>query len=488
MRRIVTVMKSIEITQHNNIYIGGRWVSPAAPNWLKVIDPSDESIITSVMMGSPVDVDLAVKAAKAAFGSWSQTTIGERVEPMKRLISLYRRRIDEMARAISSEMGAPHRLARSAQAEAGLRNLESGLAVALEYPFEQLWQLDGETDKILREPVGICGLITPWNWPMNQVTLKLAPALLAGCTVILKPSEVTPLSALLLTEMIDEADFPPGVFNLINGEGSDVGSAIAGHPEIDMVSFTGSSNAGKAVACKAAGTVKRVMLELGGNSPNLVFADADLPNAIVRGVKHCFQNSGQSCNSPSRMLVERAVYDQVVEIAADSAKEQCVDRPQIDGDHIGPVAYRGHYEKVQGLITAGIDEGARLVAGGPGRPVGFDKGYYVQPTVFGDVNNSMTIAREEIFGPVLTLTPFDDRAEAVELANDTDYGLSAYIQSGDRELVEWVAKRLRVGQVQVNGARSRSATPFGGYKQSGNGREGGRWGLEEFLETKAVSG
>jgi aldehyde dehydrogenase (NAD+) len=334
----------------------------------------------------------------------------------------------------------------------------------------------------------VCGLITPWNWPMNQVALKVAPALAAGCTVVLKPSEIAPLSAMLFAEMIDEAGFPAGVFNLVNGDGPTVGEAMSSHPDIDMMSFTGSARAGTAVTKAAADTIKRVTLELGGKGPNIVFADSDIPAAVKRGAIHCFNNTGQSCNAPTRMLVERSAYDEAVQVAAETAENTKVGDPTEEGNHIGPLASEMQFDKVQRLIQTGVEEGARLVAGGVGRPEGFNRGYFVRPTVFADVNNDMTIAREEIFGPVLSIIPFDGEDEAVEIANDTAYGLTGYVQSGDAARANKIARKLRSGMVQLNGAQRAAGSPFGGYRQSGNGREGGKWGLEDFLEVKAVAG
>jgi aldehyde dehydrogenase (NAD+) len=407
---------------------------------------------------------------------------------LRKLREIYERRSDEMAKTISMEMGAPISLAKAAQAGAGLGHIEAFIRVLEDFQFEHPLSPNGSGERILHEPIGVCGLITPWNWPMNQVTLKVVPAVAAGCTVILKPSEIAPLSAMLFAEMMDEAGFPPGVFNLVNGDGAGVGEAMSRHPGIDMMSFTGSTRAGIAVTKAAADTVKRVMLELGGKSPNIVFADVDLPKTVKRGAMHCFNNTGQSCNAPTRMLVERSAYDSAVEIAAEAAGSCKVGDPAEEGRHIGPLVSQAQFDKVQGLIEKGIAEGARLAAGGPGRPEGFNRGYYVRPTVFADVDTSMTIAREEIFGPVLALIPFESEQEAVDIANDTPYGLAAYVQSADQDRARRVAARLRAGNVHINGTSLSDLSPFGGYKQSGNGREGGKWGLMEFLEVKAVSG
>ncbi|WP_118134241.1 aldehyde dehydrogenase family protein [Oceanicella sp. SM1341] len=471
-----------------DFYIDGAWVSPAVPATLDVINPATEEPCAVISLGSAADVDRAVAAAKRAFPAWAETPPAERLALLRRLREIYASRIDDVAAAISAEMGAPIRLATQAQAGAGLAHLDAFLRVLAEFEWERPLRDDAMGEHILLEPIGVCGLITPWNWPMNQVILKIAPALGAGCTVVLKPSEVAPLSSMLVAEMVHEAGFPAGVFNLVNGDGPGVGTALSAHPDVDMMSLTGSTRAGIAVTKTAADTVKRVSLELGGKSPNLVFADSDVAAAVRRGVVQCFNNTGQSCNAPSRMLVERGIYEQAVEIAAATARDTVVGDPKEDGKHIGPVVSEAQFGKIQGLIETGIAEGARLVAGGPGRPEGFNRGYYVRPTVFADVTNEMTIAREEIFGPVLSLIPFESEEEAIAIANDTVYGLSAYVQTGDAERARRVARRLRAGMVHVNGATRASGAPFGGYKQSGNGREGGTWGVEDFLEVKSVAG
>ncbi|MEQ8397427.1 aldehyde dehydrogenase family protein [Thalassobaculum sp.] len=471
-----------------DFYIDGAWVAPVTANDLAVINPADETAFATISLGSSADVDRAVAAARAAFAGWSQTSRDERLAKLESLATIYERRSDEMAKAISQEMGAPITLATRAQARAGLGHIKAFINVLREFEFEHALRDDARNEHIVYEPIGVCGLITPWNWPMNQVTLKVVPALAAGCTVVLKPSEVAPLSALLFAEIVHEAGFPKGVFNLVNGDGPTVGEAMSRHPGIDMMLFTGSTRAGIAVTKAAADTVKRVTLELGGKSPNIVFADADLPKAVAAGAAHCFNNTGQSCNAPTRMLVQRSVYDQAVKLATEAAESTKVGNPAEEGGHIGPLVSETQFNKVQGLIDAAIAEGARLVAGGPGRPEGFNRGYFVRPTVFADVTNDMTIAREEVFGPVLSMIAFDDEDEAVQVANDTAYGLSSYVQTGDPERAKRVAKQLRSGMVQLNGAGRASGSPFGGYKQSGNGREGGKWGLEDFLEVKAVSG
>jgi aldehyde dehydrogenase (NAD+) len=472
----------------SEFYIDGKLVPPLSPRDFEVINPADETAFAVISLGSAGDVDKAVAAARRAFQSWGRTGKEERLACLRRLRDIYKRRSDEMAKTISMEMGAPITLAKIAQAASGLGHINAFIRVLEEFKFDHpLWP-DSANERIVHEPIGVCGLITPWNWPMNQVTLKVVPAIAAGCTVILKPSEIAPLSAMLFAEMMDEAGFPPGVFNLVNGDGAGVGEAMSRHPGIDMMSFTGSTRAGIAVTKAAADTVKRVALELGGKSPNIVFADVDLAKAVKRGAMHCFNNTGQSCDAPTRMLVERSAYDSATGIAAAAAGNCAVGDPAEEGRHIGPLVSQAHFDKVQGLIETGIAEGARLVAGGPGRPEGFNRGYYVRPTVFADVTNSMTIAREEIFGPVLVMIPFATEEEAIAIANDTPYGLSAYVQSADQERARRVAAALRAGNVHINGASLSDGSPFGGYKQSGNGREGGVWGLLEFLEVKAIGG
>ncbi|SDG37045.1 aldehyde dehydrogenase family protein [Roseospirillum parvum] len=475
--------------QRTTFFIDGQWVAPLTARPFPVIDPADETPYAEISLGSAADVERAVAAARRAFDSFSLTSREERLDLLRRISKIYERRTNDMAKAISREMGAPMTLATRAQAAAGQEHIDAFIRVLEEFTFEHPLRDDARDEYIVHEPIGVCGLITPWNWPMNQVTLKVIPALAAGCTVVLKPSEIAPMSALLFADILEEAGVPAGVFNLVNGDGPEVGAALSCHPGIDMVSFTGSTRAGIAVSKAAADTVKRVSLELGGKSPNLVFADVpDLAKAVKRGVLHCLQNTGQSCNAPTRMLVERSVYDDAVGIAAEVAAKAKVGPPAEEGNHIGPLVSQTQFDKVQTLIQAGIDDGARLVAGGPGRPEGFNRGYFVRPTVFADVTNDMTIAREEIFGPVLAMIPVADENEAIEIANDTPYGLSAYVQTGDPERARRVSKRLRAGMVQLNGSGRAAGSPFGGYKQSGNGREGGRWGLEDFLEVKAVSG
>ena len=472
--------------EKRSFYIDGRWVAPALARDCEVVNPSDETPCAVISLGAKDDVDRAVAAARAAFAGWSETPPSARADLLEKLADIYDSRIDEMAAAISLEMGAPITMARKSQAAAGASHLRETIRVARDFVFDAPFS-EAESDcRILREPIGVCALITPWNWPMNQVTLKVAPALAAGCVVVLKPSEIAPLSSLLFAEMVDAAGFPCGVFNLVNGDG-EVGRALSSHPGIDMVSFTGSTRAGEDVSKNAAATIKRVSLELGGKGANIVFADAD-EDAVARGARHCFNNSGQSCNAPTRMLVERAAYDRAVETAARIAAETEVDVAAKEGAHIGPVVSATQRDKIRRLIAAGIAEGARLVAGGADAPPRLDRGYFVRPTVFADVTNEMTVAREEIFGPVLSIMPFDDEEEATRIANDTPYGLGNYIQTRDAAKAARIARRLRSGMVQINGHSLADAAPFGGYKRSGNGREGGAWGIEEFLETKAVSG
>lgn len=464
-------------------YINGEWVDPIAPQDLEVINPATEKPIAVISMGTAADVDRAVAAAKTAFQSYSRTSLDERIALLEKLLEIYTRRYDEMARTITLELGAPISMSTDQQAHVGVGHLE-GFIEALKRI--KLREELPNGDIVLREPIGVCGLITPWNWPINQIALKVVPALATGSTCVLKPSEFTPLNALLYAEMVHEAGFPAGTFNLVNGDGINVGAALSKHRDIDMMSFTGSTRAGTAVSKDAADTVKRVTLELGGKSPNIVFEDADLEERITGSVLECFNNSGQSCDAPTRLLVQRSVYDQAVEIARRVGSEVSVGNPEEAGEHIGPLVSDIQYGRVQTLIEAGIAEGAELLVGGPGKPDGFQTGYFVKPTIFAGVNNQMRIARDEVFGPVLAIIPFDTEEEAIEVANDTNYGLAAYVQSGDLDRAERVAARLRAGMVHINGAPHRYGSPFGGYKQSGNGREGGMFGLEDFLEIKTV--
>jgi len=465
-------------------YINGEWVSPSKTNDFPVINPANEETIAVISLGGVADVDRAVAAAKAAFESYSETTVSERLALLARVIDVYKSRMDEMAETISMEMGAPISLSRAAQAPAGLAHLLEIVKVLERFKFEER---KGAT-LMRKEPIGVCGLITPWNWPMNQVVCKVAPALAAGCTMVLKPSELAPLSAYLFAQILHEADLPPGVFNLVNGDGPTVGAAIASHPDVAMVSFTGSTRAGVAVASAAAPSVKRVTQELGGKSANIILDDADFDNAVKEGVQSCFRNSGQSCNAPTRMLVPRSRMAEAVNAAKDAANATKVGDPSAKGNHLGPVVSKAQFEKIQRLVKQGIDEGAELVAGGPGRPDDFAKGYFVKPTVFANVRNDMTIAREEIFGPVLCIIAYENEDDAIRIANDTAYGLSGFVTSGNMERARNVAKRIRAGNVHINAARVDFAGCFGGYKQSGNGREWGEAGLEEFLELKAIFG
>ncbi len=473
--------------EKREFYIDGGWVAPKAGSDFEVIDPSNEEAFAVISLGGQADTDAAVAAARRAFPDWAATPPAERLQAVERIFEIYQARAEEMAETISREMGAPIDLAKTAQVPAGLGHIKNFIRAAKGFAFERPLGEHAPNDRILYDPAGVCALITPWNWPMNQVTLKVIPALLTGCTMVLKPSEIAPLNALLFAEMVDEAGVPAGVFNLVNGDGAGVGTQLSGHPDIDMVSFTGSGRAGTAISKNAADTLKRVHLELGGKGANIVFADAD-EKAVKRGTLHCFNNTGQSCNAPSRMLVQREIYDAAVETADAVANATQVGLASEAGRHIGPAVSQAQFEKIQNLIQVGIDEGARLVAGGAGRPEGTNRGYFVRPTVFADVSNDMTIAREEIFGPVLSIIPFETEEEAIAIANDTTYGLTNYVQSQDGAKRNRVARRLRSGMVEMNGQPRGAGSPFGGVKASGNGREGGVWGLEDFCEIKAVSG
>jgi len=465
-------------------FIDGAWVQPSGRRELDVINPATEQAVGRILLGTAEDVDTAVRAARRAFESFSQTSREERIELLERIIKIFKTNMPRLASAISDEMGAPMKLALNAQAGSGLGHFATALAVLKDFQFEETLG----TTQIRREPIGVCGLITPWNWPLNQIACKVAPALAAGCTVVLKPSEIAPLSAHVFAEILAEAGVPKGVFNLIDGDGPTVGEALARHPDIDMVSFTGSTRAGVLVAKAAADTVKRVSQELGGKSANIILEDADLNAAVKNGVLSMMSNTGQSCNAPSRMLVPARLYDEAVNIAKTVAARPVVGDPKADGVTMGPVANKTQFDKIQKLLEKGIAEGATAVIGGPGRPAGLDKGYFVKPTVFANVNNDMTIAREEIFGPVLVMIPYQSEEEAIRIANDTVYGLSGYVYSGNIENARRVAAKLRAGMVHLNGSPTDVNAPFGGYKQSGNGREWGREGLKEFLEIKAVMG
>jgi len=465
-------------------YIDGKWIDPVEVRAFAVINPADEEPVATISLGSAADVDRAVAAAKRAFESYSETSLQERLKLLRRIIEVYESKMEEMAAMISQEMGAPSSLSRKAQAPAGLAHLLEIVKVLEHFKFEEL---KGST-LMRKEPIGVCGLITPWNWPMNQIVCKVAPALAAGCTMVLKPSEDAPLSAYLFAQILHEAAVPPGVFNLVNGDGPTVGAAISSHPDVAMVSFTGSTQAGVAVAVAAAPSVKRVTQELGGKSANILLDDADFDKAVKQGVQECFRNTGQSCNAPTRMLVPRSKMAEAIVAATQAAETTKVGDPLAEDTGLGPLASKTQFDKVQRLINKGIEEGAKLIAGGPGRPEGINKGYFVKPTVFANVSNDMAIAREEIFGPVLCIIPYEDEDDAVRIANDTPYGLSGFVTSGDRQRAGKVAKRIRSGNVHINGARVDFGGCFGGYKQSGNGREWGEAGLEEFLELKAIFG
>jgi aldehyde dehydrogenase (NAD+) len=474
------------IEQKKNFYIDGQWVTPSKSNDFEVIDPSTEEICAIISLGSESDTNHAVKAAKNSFLAWWDTSKEKKLELLNNLLNIYQKRSADMAQAISLEMGAPKDWSINEQSQSGEDHIKTFINQFQNFEFENY--LDQEKGNYISyEPIGVCALITPWNWPINQIALKVLPALAAGCTMILKPSEIAPLSAMLFAEMIHEAGFPKGVFNLVNGDGPGVGTQLSSHPDIDMVSFTGSTRAGKLITKNAADTIKRVSLELGGKGANIVFADAD-EKAVRRGVRRVFNNSGQSCNAPTRLLVEKSIYERAVKEAIEVAEKTDVDIANKEGRHIGPVVSKVQYDKIQNLINEGIKEGAKLVAGGPDRPSHLKKGYFVKPTVFTDVNNEMTIAKEEIFGPVVSIIPFSTEEEAIKISNDTAYGLTNYIQTNDTNKAHRVARQLRSGMVEINGEGFADGSPFGGYKQSGNGREGGKWGIEEFLEVKSISG
>ncbi|RLL63873.1 aldehyde dehydrogenase family protein [Paenirhodobacter hankyongi] len=472
------------MTDSRKFFIDGAWVDPVSPAEIEVIDPATETAYAVISAGTAADVERAVAAARAAFPAWSATPPAERIALLKRVLEVYKTRYEDMAQAISHEMGAPITWAREAQAYAGQGHLEATIAAAETFA----WEESRGTTQILREGIGVCALITPWNWPMNQIVCKVAPAIVAGCTVVLKPSEIAPMSGLLFAEIMAAAGTPKGVFNLVNGTGPDVGQVMAAHPEVDMVSFTGSTRAGIIVARTAAETVKRVAQELGGKSPNLVLPDADLEKAVREGTIGVMNNTGQSCDAPTRMLVPRARHAEALAIAKAAAESVVIGDPRDEATTMGPLVSALQFDKVQRLIEAGIAEGATLVTGGPGKPEGRNTGYFVRPTVFGDVTNDMTIAREEIFGPVLSILPYDTVEEAIAIANDTVYGLAAYLQSGSLETARTVARQLRAGSVYVNGPAWDLFAPFGGYKQSGNGREYADWGIHDFTEVKGVCG
>ena len=467
-------------------YINGQWCNPISSRVLDVINPANEEIVSQITLGNEQDLNNAVEAAKKSFDSWSVSSVDERLKLLNKLRDIYQKRFDEMTIAITTEMGCPKDFSSNAQTQSGLDHLNDFIDQLKNFKFENKFS-EKSNNYITHEPIGVCGLITPWNWPINQIALKVIPALATGCTMVLKPSEIAPLSAILFAEMIDEAGFPAGVFNLVNGDGAGVGSLMSGHPDIDLISFTGSTRAGRLILEKASHTIKRVCLELGGKGGNIVFADAPL-NAVRDGIRNVMSNSGQSCDAPTRMLVERLIYDRAVEEAVDEVSKINVDSPEKSGDHIGPVVSKAQYDKIINLIELGKKEGAKLACGGADRPQDLNKGYYIQPTIFTNVTNNMKIAKSEIFGPVLSIIPFDSEEEAIHIVNDTEYGLANYIQTSDLEKARRVAKRLRSGVVYINGRSMDPGTPFGGYKQSGNGREGGKWGLEEYLEVKTITG
>ena len=472
------------MSNRTNFYINGEWVAPTTSELLDVINPATEQSIGQIAMGGVEDVNKAVAAAKSAFDSFALTTKEERIAILEAIIAKYAERLGDVAAVISEEMGAPVNLASKAQAPAGLGHFMTTLEVLKNYEFEQ----DLGTSRIIKEPAGVCGFITPWNWPINQIACKVAPAIAAGCTMVLKPSEVAPFNAILFAEVMHEAGVPAGVFNLVNGDGPVVGAALSSHPDVDMMSFTGSTRAGIEVAKNAAPTVKRVAQELGGKSANIILDDADFQQAIARDVFGMCTNSGQSCNAPTRMLVPKSRMDEAAAVAKAAAEQVKVGDPNSEETTIGPVVSEVQFDKIQNLIQKGIDEGAKLETGGTGRPEGLNAGYYIKPTVFSHVTNDMTIAQEEIFGPVLSMIGYEDDEDAVRIANDTLYGLSGYISSGDQERATKIARLIRTGNVHVNGAGPDKKAPFGGYKQSGNGREWGEHGFEEFLETKAILG
>jgi len=472
------------MTHEKQFYIDGAWVDPIKPRLLDVIDPSTEEAYTQISIGSAADVDKAVAAAQKALVSFGRSTRQERIDLLQSILAEYNKRRNDVGDAISREMGAPLQFARDIQAGRGTAHLERMIEVLKTYPFEYV---EGTT-LIAREPIGVCGLITPWNWPVNQIACKVVPAIAAGCTMILKPSEEAPIDAILWSEIMHAAGTPKGVYNMIQGTGAEVGEAMSSHPGIDMMSFTGSTRAGIRVAQAAATTVKRVAQELGGKSANILLPDVDFQTAVTKGINSMMVNSGQSCTAPSRMFVPAAKQDEVKAIAKAAAEKFVVGNPQDPQTRLGPVVNEAQFNKIQGLIQKGIDEGAELVTGGPGRPENLNRGYYVRPTVFANVRNDMTIAREEIFGPVIVILPYKDEAEVIQQANDTVYGLAAYVQSSDLDHARKVASQMRAGNVHINYPMGDTAAPFGGYKQSGNGREYGKWGMEEFLETKAVIG
>ena len=467
-------------------YINGKWVNPTKKNDFNVINPSNEEPYSTISLGNKIDVDLAVSAARNAFLTWSIVEKKTKINLIEKLLSIYKSRWDEITETMSKEMGAPLDWSSSAQTASGFDHIKDFIKRLKEFKFERKFE-NNSTNIIAYEPIGVCGLITPWNWPINQITLKVIPALATGCTMILKPSEIAPLSGMLFAEIIHEAGFPAGVFNLINGDGEGVGTDLSSHPDIDMISFTGSTRAGKLISKNAANTIKRVCLELGGKGGNIIFSDSH-PGAVREGVRNIMSNSGQSCDAPTRMLVEKSIYQRAIKEAADEANNIKVDIALKKGNHIGPIISEKQYNKIIDLIKSGIEEGATLIAGGPDRPAGLDKGYFIKPTIFINVSNDMRIAKEEIFGPVLSIIPFESEDEAISIVNQTDYGLGNYVQTQDKKKAQRVARKFRSGGVYINGNSADPGTPFGGYRQSGNGREGGNWGLEEYLEVKTICG
>ena len=476
-----------ELADYRKFYIDGAWVEPAQASDLEVIDPSNEEPFAVISLGAQADTDRAVAAAKAAFPAWAATPPAERLAHVERILKIYQKRSNDIGDAITSEMGAPTSMSREDQAGSGSFHIETFVDEFRKFEFIRPLGDHAPTSMVAWEPIGVIGLITPWNWPMNQVTLKVIPALLAGNTVVLKPSEIAPISSMVFAEVIHQAGLPKGVFNLVNGDGAGVGTQLSTHPDVDMISFTGSTRAGIAITKAAADSVKKVALELGGKGANIVFADAD-DKAVKRGARHCFYNSGQSCNAPTRMLVERSAYEAAIETAREVAEKTAVASAHDQGTHIGPVVSKQQWDKIQSLIQTGIDEGARLVAGGPGLPEGVNRGYFVRPTVFADVTPEMTIAKQEIFGPVLSIIPFDSEEEALEIANDTIYGLTNYVQTQDGKRRNRLARALKSGMVETNGVGRGRGAAFGGVKASGRAREGGVWGIEEFMDSKQISG
>ena len=466
----------------DKFYINGEWVSPSKDETIDIINPSDEAVIGTLNVGSEADIDMAVEAAKSAFSNYAQTSVAERLDLLKEILNQFEKRFEDFVEAITTEMGAPVKLSRAAQAAVGMNHLKTAIRVLAEHKFE--YPFNGYI--VRQEPIGVCGLITPWNWPINQTISKLGPCLASGCTAVLKPSEISPLSANIIAEIMDAAKVPKGVFNMVHGLGPIVGEALSNHKDVDMMSFTGSTRGGVAAAQAAAKTVKRVSQELGGKSPNIIFDDEKFEQSVTIGVQKIMENTGQSCNAPTRMIVPKSRQDEALEIAKNVSEKLITGDPTKEETDIGPLVSQTQFDKVQRLIDSGIKAGAQLVTGGLGKPIGVNAGYFVKPTVFGGVDNSMDIAQEEIFGPVLSIIPYEDMDHAVKIANDTSYGLSAYVCGSDLEKLKAVARQIRAGQVHVNYGSGGTNAPFGGFKQSGNGREKAEWGLGEFLETKAI--